>query len=1240
MGLWNCFSKIQENTNDQESSSSLSLKPLTPEYDKNHHNSYVDRINAAFKISEVRNIALSGNYGVGKSSILQEVANQHKHDIVEISLSTLAPMKTTEGNTDETKLEETTTNRIQQEIVKQLLYRLEPQKAPHSRFQRIERFNLVRELCLSLVIGIAAVPIFILMSWTDKISKAFLSVVDLGLYSHLIILAFTILIAFGIRWLTHGRMRISNVSAGAATISLDDKSGSYFDQYLDEIVYFFEVSKKNIVIFEDIDRFEDSHIFETLRSLNTLLNSAPQIKETIRFIYAIKDSIFDLSNSKQTAEKPHSAIKDAVQVLEKLHSTITTIEDAAQDAVQQTARTKFFDLIIPVVPFITHRSARDLIKQILEDELYKNINPELIKIAARYVPDMRLLKNVRNEFIIFREEIFTDDSKQLNLSESDLFAMMLYKSTHLADFELIRLGESKLDKIYDASRKLITENINRIEKEIMQHKIDLENLSRSSIQKRSEHLGLLLITYINRVLKCSNQATSSGQLKLNNERLSIDDLKSVDFWSDYTNQKDKAKLYWTPHNYNQTLTFELIDIEEALGTSLSPSDWKAADKKEFSISIDKKKNELEFLRSADIYHILKQSTFTLDAKSLDTIIKENLSKELAYQLIKSGYINRNFTLYTSTFHDDNVSPAAQNFIIHNVDRNVMDEHFLLTDEDIKAIIKECGQQSLSEPCLYNISILNYLLRNYSSDTDIMIRALMQFGEKEKQFLQLFLNGKNEYVELIKKLTPETEETLHFLINGIELDDQKRLNLIDLSLENLDSETHYNIDDSVSEYLETHYSMLSTLIRPSDKTIPENITYIFADASIRIPELKLLSETMQQAFVCKNLYTITKENLIIALRNNEILALDIALEINEDIYNYLLTDIKGYLDSINGFSKSVNSNKHFIKIIKDIYHFDPDYLDDIINQASDTCIVEDLKADTENTWQTLAKLNRFPATFNNINNYINSVGSIDENLEQVLINSKEISHNEQIEEEHRVELAKKILNANKAKLTNQLRVKLSNSLKKFKYYIPAIDLPVEKGELYALLLGNNLISDSEKSYTHLLETDWSTRESYIHVSKKFVSYITPELLKSDLGPLLKSKKISLSVKQSIVERADEFINECSNNCLVELAKFSIEHNHNLSIDVVEKMANSHIKDKDIILLLSPHLNSTMDSEQLFRILGALKNNYPQLISTGKDKPKIPKTAENQKLINTLQALQIVSSFKDIGDGLIQIFKRHK
>jgi len=62
--------------------------------------------------------------------------------------------------------------------------------------------------------------------------------------------------------------------------------------------------------------------------------------------------------------------------------------------------------MIPVVPFITHQSARNLTTQLLRNVRH-SIDPELIDLASRFVPDMRLLKNVRNEFLVFRDRIFS-----------------------------------------------------------------------------------------------------------------------------------------------------------------------------------------------------------------------------------------------------------------------------------------------------------------------------------------------------------------------------------------------------------------------------------------------------------------------------------------------------------------------------------------------------------------------------------------------------------------------------------------------------------------------------------------------------------------------------------------------------------------------------------------------------------------------------------------------------------------
>ncbi len=138
------------------------LVALTPTFIESEHAQYARAIVLALENPLIRNIALSGNYGVGKSSILQEVSRLKAGEVVELSLSTLAPIKQTDLDNSVPRQATTPTNRIQQEIVKQLLYREEPENAVGSRFRRIERFNAGRETILVVLAGFVVALVFLL----------------------------------------------------------------------------------------------------------------------------------------------------------------------------------------------------------------------------------------------------------------------------------------------------------------------------------------------------------------------------------------------------------------------------------------------------------------------------------------------------------------------------------------------------------------------------------------------------------------------------------------------------------------------------------------------------------------------------------------------------------------------------------------------------------------------------------------------------------------------------------------------------------------------------------------------------------------------------------------------------------------------------------------------------------------------------------------------------------------------
>ncbi len=94
---------------------SFDLTPLTPRYIEAEHEIYVSALESALANPEIRNLALSGSYGVGKSSILRELGRRLDKRVLELSLSTLSPVG--HDNIDESVPVQATTatNQIQRE---------------------------------------------------------------------------------------------------------------------------------------------------------------------------------------------------------------------------------------------------------------------------------------------------------------------------------------------------------------------------------------------------------------------------------------------------------------------------------------------------------------------------------------------------------------------------------------------------------------------------------------------------------------------------------------------------------------------------------------------------------------------------------------------------------------------------------------------------------------------------------------------------------------------------------------------------------------------------------------------------------------------------------------------------------------------------------------------------------------------------------------------------------------------
>lgn len=661
-------------------------------------------------------------------------------------------------------------------------------------------------------------------------------------------------------------------------------------------------------------------------------------------------------------------------------------------------------------------------------------------------------------------------------------------------------------------------------------------------------------------------------------------------------------------------------------------------------SLEEHNASLKFLRGADMGDLIKRPEFLGNydgsAQSLDATARALLQAGLAHQLVSAGYINRNFTLYSSTFHGTRVGSAAMNFIIHAIERDVMDEYFELEDSDVDEVVRERGKNSLSESALYNIAILDHLLRTDLSAADTMIQSLASRGERQVQFLRAYLGSGKERCIFVRRFTVASPGVLVDLVEMEGLDEETRLNLVDTALQSLASGNRYQTNSSVSTFLSAHFVQLTALTSGQcDADHAQRVAQVFADAGVQVPMLRPLTEEVRLEFIKHSLWTINGENVQIALGSPGCLALDVARSTNEFVYNYLLGHLDKYLLAIEGTSATVRENAAFISVIQDILSKGDARLGDVIEQASEDCIVTNLADISNGAWSVLAGQRRFPPTFSNIRAYLGFVGAIDANVAQLLASAGAISEHESAAEDTKATLALTILAARDTLPSATLRADLVASLQ-LKKPLDVNRIDEERGELFALLIKQGVVSDSEETFLHLAGTDWPTREHFIRESELFNHYVTPALVKDDLTAILSSDRIPIATKNLLVDEASKYFAASSRDDLSALARFALRRERQVALDVVEQMAKNKIPSQEIVTLMTPHLKA-IGREKLFGLLQLLGGRYAKLTSTGLDKPKIPNTSADRALLERLKEFGIVSSYSyDENASLIKVHKKRK
>lgn len=677
---------------------------LAPTSDADPNGIYSKALTFATTNEKVYNIALTGPYGSGKSSIINTFLKRYKGNYLRISLASFLPA----SSEKQQELQEIETQEIERSILQQMLYGQDSDDLPLSRFKRIQRPSKNAPIMSLLVLLGCFSAWHLFQGRSDIVSGKFFTPFELGNWLNYA----TFGIGFLFLWSLLHQLYVKSLGISVKSISLRDvemstdalDKESILNRHLDEIIYFFQSTSYDLVIIEDLDRFKRSEIFVTLREINSLINANKGVNQRVRFLYALRDDMF--------------VNKD---------------------------RTKFFEFIVPVIPIINSSNSID---KVLEEgqrlQLEKKLNPRFLREVSRYLDDLRLIKNIFNEYATYIDNL--EQEEQGSLDPNKLLAILIYKNIMPDDFELLHQQKGKIAKIlqrYDdciamveADKRATIQKINEgVAEAEAQHPRTLKELRRIYAMAIADRLDAHCAG-----VRIRNVSIHVSQLTNHNL---LEEILSSESIQQYGPQVGSRAL-------------NLSGVQSDVDTKLSYAERKdlierrsSENKAEAAKKVQDLKDQIASLRRLRFSEVLQANAATLEGDFVDVGENRNLMEYLIFE----GFLDDTYYQYISLFHSGRLSPADDNFLKKIRGFKNPDPDFQIDNPE--EVIIEMRDEDFQRSYVLNRHLMDHMLEDSAKHKtridDAMKFIAANFAEAQ-DFLESYYTSGKSVLEFVKALS--------------------------------------------------------------------------------------------------------------------------------------------------------------------------------------------------------------------------------------------------------------------------------------------------------------------------------------------------------------------------------------------------------------------------------------------------------------------------------------------------------
>lgn len=666
--IWNCFSRKSD-----PQSHETGFVDLAPTSNADESGIYRRALTFATNNEEVFNIALTGPYGSGKSSVIKSFLLTYPRRHLTLSLASFIP----EGEVPGVKVSK---QEIERSILQQILYGADSDKLPLSRFKRIQapsKWSSISSLAACL--GIVA-TLHVVTSQADILSGKFFKPFDWSNWFNIS----TLIVASAFFWRAVHSIYLKSLGLSLKSISLKDieiapnaaDEGSILNKHLDEIIYFFQSTDYDLVVIEDLDRFDTPDIFVTLREINALVNENADVHRRIRFLYALRDDIFI-----------------------------------------NTDRTKFFEFIVPVIPIINHSNSIDkVLEHSQRIDLDARLDRRFIRDVSRYLADLRLIGNIFNEYTIYASNLRVEGDGALDPNK--LLAVLIYKNVIPKDFAALHRQEGALSNVLKRYDEFVESAAEKIRSELGAIQAELARSDDHSIRDITELHGIYALAIIELVpLQYTHFETPGGQIAL------LQLSRHPDFEAIFSSGSIKAR---NVNGYSKDIDLRgvdaTVDPTRTFAQRKALIEQKSSDYREATAKRSQElKARLALLRTRKFNEVVRENAALIDQVFADV----GESRDLLKFLILEGYLDDTYYQYTSLFHGGRLSLNDNKFLIQIRSFTTPDPDFQL--DNIPEVIASMREEDFGRTYVLNRFLIDFLMENaqkYSSQANSAIEFIL------------------------------------------------------------------------------------------------------------------------------------------------------------------------------------------------------------------------------------------------------------------------------------------------------------------------------------------------------------------------------------------------------------------------------------------------------------------------------------------------------------------------------------